>query len=143
MVEVSLAVAICAVGLVAILGLLPTGLMAARAAADRTMAANIANDAFSQLRIDPFGNAAIATDASYSGGFPVDLRTTSSNTYGYTQAGALPAGSEAIYFRVTLRYTSIANGLSRVNAIIVWPAAAASPANTNIFTTDVAWYDRL
>ena len=44
LIEVSLAIAICAIGLIALIGLIPTGTEAARRAADDTMAASLASD---------------------------------------------------------------------------------------------------
>lgn len=143
LVEVALATAITAVGIIAILGLLPTGLSMARAAADRTIAATIANDAFSQLRMDPFGAVFVCTNSNCSSGPTIDLRNNASITYGYTQSGALPSAGENVYFRTRLTYTNTLTGLSEVRAIITWPATASAPANTNIFATQVAWYDRL
>jgi type IV pilus assembly protein PilV len=143
LVEVTLAVAIFAVGIIAVLGLLPTGLQSARAASDRTIAAMIANDAFSQLRVDPFGSAYVCTNAGCTTGVTLNLSNNVSATYGYMLTGALPAtSSDPVYFRVNLTCSSMAPGLSSVRATIVWPAAAVAPANTNIFITQVAWYDR-
>ena len=57
LIEVVLALAVSAIGLVAILGLLPQGLQASRDAADNTISATIVHDIFSTLRASPFLNA--------------------------------------------------------------------------------------
>ncbi len=61
LVEVMLALAIVSIGLIAILGLLPTGLRSARDAADNTISATVVQDSFSLLRNSPF-HAAIICD---------------------------------------------------------------------------------
>jgi hypothetical protein len=56
LVEVSLAIAICAVGLLALVGLIPAGLNASRRAADDSLIASIASDIMQCRRISPYTN---------------------------------------------------------------------------------------
>src|ERR1017187_7839345 len=54
LVEVMLSLAIVSIGLIAILGLLPTGLRSARDAADNTISATVIQDVFSTIRTNQF-----------------------------------------------------------------------------------------
>lgn len=54
LVEVSLAIAICAVGLLALVGLLPTGMEASRRAADDSLVTTIGSDLLNWRRISPY-----------------------------------------------------------------------------------------
>ena len=57
LIEVSLALAICSIGLITLIGLLPTGIDASRQAADDTLAAAIASDVLHWRRISPYTNS--------------------------------------------------------------------------------------
>src|SRR5437016_1960680 len=57
LVEVMLALAIVSIGLIAILGLLPTGLRSARDAADNTISSTVVQDTFTLLRTNAFHSA--------------------------------------------------------------------------------------
>jgi prepilin-type N-terminal cleavage/methylation domain-containing protein len=56
LVEIVLAMAVAAIGLVAVLGLIPQGLQASRDAADNTISATLVHDIFSTIRTTPFTN---------------------------------------------------------------------------------------
>ena len=84
LIEVVLALAVSAIGLVAILGLLPQGLQASRDAADNTISATIVHDIFSTLRASPFLNATNV----YSLGFTNEVNGVPS---GPTDRAACPA----------------------------------------------------
>ena len=56
LIEVSLAIAICSIGLIALLGLIPTGIDASRRAVDDTLATGIASDVLHWRRITPYTN---------------------------------------------------------------------------------------
>src|SRR5258707_8255808 len=66
LVEVMLALAIVSIGLIAILGLLPTGLRSARDAADNTISATVIQDVFNTIRTQPFASV----DLNSAFGFP-------------------------------------------------------------------------
>ena len=160
LIEVVLALAVSAIGLVAILGLLPQGLQASRDAADNTISATIVHDIFSTLRASPFLNATNV----YSLGFtnevngvltgptppvPCNLQTYSLPSFGqgavayFDKAGFTPATRQDWYYKVTLNFqpeTVPLATVSMVMATVVWPALSASPINTNIFVTKVAQY---
>jgi prepilin-type N-terminal cleavage/methylation domain-containing protein len=150
MIEVVVALAVMSVGILAILGLLPTALQSSRDAADNTLAATIVQDAFSNLRSYPFG-AAVVCDACGPGNTPLtkNLATFDTTLPGvrpvtnlYDQAGFSANWPDA-YYAVMLDYqprTPLA--LSRVTATVVWPAKSAAPINKNVFITNVAQYDR-
>jgi prepilin-type N-terminal cleavage/methylation domain-containing protein len=77
LIEVVLALAVSAIGLVAILGLLPQGLQASRDAADNTVSATIVHDIFSTIRAGPF------TSVTNAFGFTVQLNGTLGNPWPY------------------------------------------------------------
>lgn len=156
LIEVVLALAVSAIGLMAILGLLPQGLQASRDAADNTISATIVHDVFSTLRTSPFTNI------------------TNLNSFGFTVNGAIlqnpcnlqtyslpppPLGNQAAvayfdqagfttnrlngYYKVILNFQpepAPPAAVSVVTATVVWPAVAPSPINTNVFVTKVAQY---
>jgi prepilin-type N-terminal cleavage/methylation domain-containing protein len=57
LIEVSLAIAICSIGLIALMGLLPTGTEASRRAADDTLVTSLASDILHWRRISPYTNS--------------------------------------------------------------------------------------
>ncbi|MCG3148749.1 MAG: hypothetical protein PCFJNLEI_02196 [Verrucomicrobiae bacterium] len=57
LIEVSLAIAICSIGLIALMGLLPTGTEASRRAGDDTLATSLASDILHWRRISPYTNS--------------------------------------------------------------------------------------
>jgi len=56
LIEVSLAIAICSIGLIALMGLIPTGTEASRRAADDTLVASLGSDFLQCRRISPYAN---------------------------------------------------------------------------------------
>jgi len=54
LIEVSLAIAICSIGLIALMGLIPTGTEASRRAADDTLAAALASDVLHWRHVSPY-----------------------------------------------------------------------------------------
>lgn len=127
LIEITVALAVISFGIVAILGLLPTGLQASRAAADQTIAATLAQDFFSELRASP--------------DWPP---LTGPVTWHFSNTG-VRTNSQNCYFRVHLDAEKEgALDLYRITATVVWPAPAgvASPVNTNTFITLIARYDQ-
>jgi uncharacterized protein (TIGR02598 family) len=143
LVEVTLALAVIAIGLIAIIGLLPHGLQASRDAADNTIAATIAQDIFSEIRIDPFNAVNICPPPCVTHNLR-DSTSEPDDVINYDKSGFyVPAGSPNSYFNVRVSYQlQPTPRLWQVRATVVWPAQSAAPINTNIFVTQVAWYDR-
>ena len=146
LVEVMLALAIVSIGLIAILGLLPTGLRSARDAADNTISATVIQDVFSTIRSSPF----TAVDLNNPYGFPPSggpLPTYNlqnnypSITAYFDQAGFSNPLQQDRYYQVNVTLTNQAPlALSVVTATVVWPAHSKNPVNTNVFVTQVAQY---
>jgi uncharacterized protein (TIGR02598 family) len=133
LVEVMLALAIVSIGLIAILGLLPTGLRSARDAADNTLSATIIQDVFSNIRSQPFGSVDL-------GNGPLNLNVTGSQILFYDSSGG-QTNLAAAYYRVVVSFQAQpVPGLSFVQASVLWPAVSANPV-TNVFTTYVAQYN--
>ncbi|MGD0650814.1 MAG: hypothetical protein ABSA97_06705 [Verrucomicrobiia bacterium] len=151
LIEVALAVAVIAIGLLAVIGLFPQGLQSARDAADNTLSATIVQNLFGQLRNGDF-TINICTDPSDLGypihcASPVPLNLSIPNPTGilfyFDQEGLLTNGPA--YYRVNLQWSQALSGnsdLMFVRATVVWPAYLSSaPINTNIFITEVARYN--
>lgn len=145
LVEVTLAVAIIALGLLAVLGLLPQGLNSARTAADNTLVATIVQDVFSMLRSADFTSATLTNLNPSSPPFapigPYDLTSFNSTVVGYFDKSGLASssGSADRYYKVALGFEPDGTlDLTRVIATVAWPALAAYPANTNIYVTMIA-----
>jgi uncharacterized protein (TIGR02598 family) len=148
LVEVMLALAIVSIGLIAILGLLPTGLRSARDAADNTISATIVQDVFSAIRTNQFTTVDLSTF-----GFPqvVGQPTAPYNllnsyptiTAYFDQEGFKPVTPQDNYFQVNLTFTNQTPlALSMVTATVVWPAHANNPANHSVFVTRIAQYNQ-
>ena len=135
LIEVVLAVAIASIGIIAILGLLPNAIQSSRDAADNTLSATIAQDIFSDMRTQPFNSVDIG-----KGSHNLNL-FSGSDTLNFDGNGfRMPPPT---YYEVTIKYQPQPPlKISQVQATVVWPAFAANPANTNTFTTVVAWYDQ-
>ena len=138
LVEVALAVAVIAIGLLVILGLFPQGLQSARDAADNTLSATIAQDLFSQLRSSSFTNV---TNCNQTSCTVFGLHTNGTYRFDFDHDGFIT--NAASYYQVILRCLPQSPlVLSLVQATVVWPAHVSSaPINTNIFMTEIAWYD--
>ncbi len=144
LVEVTLAIAVAMIGIVAVLGLLPQGMQSARSAVDNTITATIAENIFSQLRVGSFANNVICKDANCTGTLAFHLNVSEAGSLNYDQSG-LPTNTNGglSYYLVNLTATNTPGNanLTLVQATIVWPAYTKSPPNTNIFTTAITWYD--
>jgi uncharacterized protein (TIGR02598 family) len=130
LIEVTLALAIVAIGLIAIVGMLPHGIQASRDAADNTLAATIAHDELNKMRL--------ATTMAGGPPAPVDIYYDASGT------NSFPAGSTSPdrYFHITAtpQLSATVPNLYMVNAIVSWPAKSQAPPNTNFFATQIAVY---
>ena len=143
LIEVVLALAVIAIGLLAVIGLFPQGLQSARDAADNTLSATIVQDLFSQLRNSTAGSLSICDNPipygspGYPGcnhSLPVSL-SGSTTTFYFDQEGFITPSPS--YFTVTLTCTlSSLPNLSTVAATVRWPPGA--PAK-DVFVTEVAW----
>ena len=131
LVEVTLALAVAAIGLVAILGLIPQGVASSRDAADNTMAATIVHDTFNQIRQQMMQPTSAWPPLST----PQHIYYDAAGTNQFT----LP--SAGTYFDVQL-VPQVTPNLLTVTAIVTWPVKSptAKPFNTNVFFTSVANY---
>jgi type II secretory pathway pseudopilin PulG len=150
------AVAVIAIGLLVVIGLFPQGLQSARDAADNTMAATIVQDLFSQLRSGNFnGIVQICTDPLQPGdvGYPgckpggmvlLYLSSANSQFLTFDQDGFITKAVSPYlaYYRVRLQWQQQNPGLLLVWATISWPAlTSASPPNSSVYVTQIAWYN--
>ncbi len=158
LIEVVLALAVAAIGLMAILGLLPQGLEASRNASDNTIAATLVHDIFSTIRTSPFTSVTNVNSLGFNlpTSPPCNLGTFNNSTIGspvvssyFDKAGFTPTVTNAdFYYKVVLTFQPEIplNGtwaaVSMVTATVVWPALSASPINTNVFVTKVAQYNQ-
>ena len=133
LVEVALALGVMSVGIIAILGLLPSALQSARNAADNTVTATIVQDLFSTLRAQPFTTASLSS----LGGSSFQLNNpANTGTLNFDQAGNVTntSGSYLSYYRVVVTSASQAPfAKANVQATVFWPAWSSShpPLNTN------------
>jgi hypothetical protein len=134
MVEVVLAVAAAAIGLLALFGLLSRAVIAVREAADMSLAATIAEEVLHDIRSQPYAEVHLL---NFSPGGPYDLRTESGTVSNYYSADGLEIEAADAYFKLLLGFEPQSPSLTRVRADIVWPAAAVAPSNTNTFFTMV------
>ena len=146
LIEVSLALAICSVGLITLCGLLPTGIDASRRAADDTLVTSLASDILHWRRISPFSNS---TFLPY-GSPPLDTRGTVSmvndamGNFNVDEFGATNPYFTGPYFLTT--YTVMdhpqfggALDAARVVITIEWPYNAPSANRTKrTFISDYA-----
>ena len=132
LVEVALALAITTFGIVAVLGLLPGGLTAARNAADSTITATIVQAMFSTLRQQSFS-------ANSLWGSPFSLTTAGASTSNYfDQAGNQMSTTN--YYKITATNLSVSASMTMIQATVVWPAWTTNSINTNVYTTTIANY---
>jgi uncharacterized protein (TIGR02598 family) len=145
LVEVTLAMAVMAIGLIAILGLIPQGVTSSRGAADNTLVATIVHDIFNATRAQPFAGVNL-NSAAYPFGFPLgpyNLQFPKLDTAYFDQSGLSPLTPADDYFKVVLSFApQTPQALSVVTASVFWPAkqGMASFLNTNTFVTLVAQY---
>jgi type II secretory pathway pseudopilin PulG len=151
-VEVTLALAIIAIALVAIIGLLPQGVQSSRNTADNTMAATILQDTLSQCRSQPFDNIQICNQWNPGGNcintVKIDLTVdnlglgTIPDVLDYDQDGYITNGIS--YYRLTIRHSRdpalLPSSLARVSAVVSWPARSSSPLNNVTNVTMIARY---
>jgi uncharacterized protein (TIGR02598 family) len=125
LIEIMVALVVIAVGLIAIVGLIPQGLQSSRSAADNTLVATIVHDTFSQMRITwPPASIDIFYDATGLNSFPA--ASTSPDRHFHVVATAQVSPSLPQLYTVT--------------AVVTWPAKALVPVNTNVFFTQMADY---
>ncbi len=145
LVEVMLALAIVSIGLIAILGLLPTGLRAARDAGDNTLSATIVQDTFTGLRTNAFHSAMLCDTCTIT---PQDLGTydtianPAKRVFNYYDSDGFSTPQATAYYKVILDFQPQTPVLTRVTASVVWPAQAKNPVNNSIFVTQIARYDQ-
>jgi type IV pilus modification protein PilV len=144
LVEVTLAVAVVAIGLIAIIGLIPQGVQSSRDAADNTIAATIAHDALGELRSQPFDNIQICNNFDAAGNcigsVTINLSASAVKTLDYDQAGFVTNATG--YYKLTIKYDvdPVLPSLTRVTATVSWPAQSASPLNNITNVTLIARY---
>lgn len=138
LIEVVMAIAIVAVGLVAILGLIPQGLKSARNAADDSLVAVIAQDTIAQRKIYILNNHD-------------KIGTTDPNQpYYYMADGTYtnPPSANLAMFRCEVTSTKDQNlNLETTQVRILWPwyrsdlpPGSFYPLNTNVFMTAITAY---
>ncbi len=149
LVEVMLALAIVSLGIVAILGLLPSGLQAGRDAADNTLSATIVQDIFSNLRAGSFTNATVCDTCAILQNLGTYSNAGNPVVDYYDYAG-FSTNQAAAYYRVVLTYTPQpmqvfppqSPSLTRVTATVFWPAQSKKIVGSSVFVTQIARYDR-
>ena len=130
-----LALAVVAIGLVAVIGLIPQGIQASRDAADNTLAATIMQDTFNLLRqqaLEPSFNW-----SSLSGVQNYYYDATGTNQI----ATATPTADT--YYDVNLVFKQATpNYYVTVAATVMWPVktGVTKSLNTNSFVTVIANY---
>ena len=134
--EVVIALAVVSIGIVAVLGLLPTALQSSRNAADNTLAATIVQDTFSDMRRQVLASTVWPTAA------------TTLTTY-WDATGLLknPLLASDNYFLVTLTWTpspSMPLSVLVITATVTWPAKPGMITflNTSTFVTEIARYNQ-
>jgi uncharacterized protein (TIGR02598 family) len=152
LVEVAVAVAVIAIGLLVILGMFPQGLQASRNAADNTLSAMIAQDIFNDVRAQsvnptfslslpsPNLSLCIGCNPSQTLGYILGSDTAWFDAQGNIVAGTDPSR----YFKVQATYNPYPGGilpLSEVIVTVAWPGQSAAPANKNVFITKIAKYN--
>jgi prepilin-type N-terminal cleavage/methylation domain-containing protein len=143
LIEVVLAVAVIAVGLMAVIGLFPQGLQSSRETADNTIVATIVQDIFGTIRSQPFTAVNLGTTHNLStitwSTIPIP------DVLWFDQDGYTPATPQDQYFKVDLTFTpGIISNSCVVTAAVTWvvkPGMSTPPVNTSIFTSEVTWYD--
>ena len=149
LIEVTICLAIIAVALIAIIGLLPHGVQASREAADNTIAATIVQDVFSSIRAASFGTVDLSA-FSFTPAGPYNLQNPNAGVQAYFQEAGTPVNSPATtpqdcYFRVVLNMQpQLTPARSVITATISWPVKPGMVApflNTTTFVTQVAQYN--
>jgi uncharacterized protein (TIGR02598 family) len=129
LIEIMVALVVIAVGLIAIVGLIPQGIQSSRSAADNTLSATIVHDTFNELRrlalVNPWPPLAPPAQDIY---------------YDVTGTNGNPVPSDR-YYHILLTPQATPT-LLVVTAVVTWPAKSAAPANTNVFVTEIANYQQ-
>jgi len=132
LVEVSIAMAVALIGLLAVIGMVANGLKSSRSAIDNAIPAMIANDIFSQVR---------ATYSTYWNGASLNTssKPTDPNLY-YDAFGV--TNNVTPYYQVAITYAnditfpvSLQQGVTLVQVRVYWPSGTTN--NANIFATKV------
>jgi uncharacterized protein (TIGR02598 family) len=138
LVEVTLALAIMAIGLIAIIGMIPQGVQSSRDAADNTLAATIVHDTFNQLRQE-----AVTTWP------PPSLATSPNLYYDVVATNATTSQTVDSYYHVhltslpgTVAGLPAPNLLLVVTAVVSWPTKSAAPLNNITNVTQIANYQQ-
>jgi uncharacterized protein (TIGR02598 family) len=130
LVEIMLALAIIAIGLIAIIGLIPQGIKSSRDASENTLVATIVHDTFNDLRRQ-----------ALTPPWPPNLV----DVY-YDVAGTNQSLSPSVdtYYQVHLLIPQSTPTLLTISARITWPvkSVTAVPPNTNFFSTQIANYQQ-
>src|SRR3569832_590014 len=151
LVDVLLAIAICAIGLLALVGLIPTGMEASRRAADDSLVASIGNNIMQWRRVAPYSYPAYFPPGSTSLasaplGTTISMNLDASGSYSTNDDLTVNTGYTGHYFLV--QETVIANPLAptttdsrRVIVTIQWPCnpntgALASMSSRRVFISD-------
>jgi uncharacterized protein (TIGR02598 family) len=134
LVEIMLALAVIAIGLVAVIGLIPQGIQASRDAADNTLAATIVQDTFNLLRQETLEST--FTWSSLSGIQNIYYDSTGTNQI----ITAIPTANT--YYDVNLVFKQTTPNYVSVAATVMWPVktGVTKPLNTNSFVTVIANY---
>jgi uncharacterized protein (TIGR02598 family) len=139
LIEVVLALAVVAVGLVTIIGLFPQGLNSARRAMDDSLSAMVAQDVLAARRVSiQDGKAAIGIVAATDSPLWYDATGTNLES---------AASSINAMYKCEIRATKINSQLEQTEVDIYWPWYSAilanknpPPPNTNTFVTMIAKY---
>jgi uncharacterized protein (TIGR02598 family) len=129
LIEIVIALAVMAIGLIAIVGLIPQGVQSARDAADNTLAATIVQDDLNNLR-----STALTT-------WP-PLAALQNICYDAAGTNVVSCGTASSYFRETLNPVTTSPYLVTIVAVVSWPAQSAAPLNNITNVTTIANYQR-
>lgn len=136
LVEVVLAMAVVAVGLITIIGLFPQGLTSARRAMDDSLCAMIAQDVIAERRI-----------LIQNGGAQIGIVNAADSPRFYTPEGTNTTDASSALYRCEVTNTPVATiaNLENTQVRIVWPwyttgSSTNAPPNTNVFVTMIAKY---
>lgn len=148
LVEIMVALVVIAVGLIAIVGLIPQGVQSSRSAGDNTLVATIVHDIFNTMRSQPFKTVNLsAFGVAFTG--PYNLQNSYNFPIYFDSSGSSQPAAADNYYRVTLSFQphpALPLSLSLVTAKVEWPvksaAVPATPLNTQVFFTEIADYQQ-
>ncbi|GEM_PF-5857885 len=143
--EVTIAVAICMIGLVGVLGLLSNALKDARDTTDQAMAARLADAEFTNVRAnalvsyppnlnrDPWGAASTTVAVHYYDPYGNDIDPSDTARYNRERY---------FYVRITSTNRTAAHGrINDVTVVVRWPLLSAR-STSNTFVTSIAKYEK-